>query len=99
MGKYAKATRKIKEEQAFEKEQLALKKKYDMENENVIIKEKSSVLKFLITTGGRIIRIAASIVLYVLAALGLLSLIYPSTRAALTDTLQEIYIELIRLVS
>ncbi len=99
MGKYAKATRRIKEEQAFEKEQHELKKKYDMENENVIIKEKSSVLKFLITTGGRIIRIAASIVLYVLAALGLLSLIYPSTRAALFETLKEIYAELVKLIA
>ena len=98
MGKYDKATEKIAEEQAFKKAQRELRKKYEIENENVIIKEKSGLIKFLINTGGRIIRIAASIVVYILAALGLLSLIYPAARAVLIQTLQEIYIELITLI-
>ena len=98
MGKYDKATEKIIEEQEFKKAQRLLRKKYKIEDDNVIVKEKSGLIKFLITTGGRIIRVAASIVVYILAALGLLSLIYPAARAALIQTLQGIYVELITLI-
>lgn len=93
MGKYDKATRRIKEENEFEKQQKELKRKYNIDDENVIIKERSGLIKFIIKTASSILRVTAAIIIYALAAVGLISLIYPNIREELAVTFSEIYKE------
>lgn len=77
--------RKAKKNKIEEVTQGKLRRKIGMEDENVVIIEKSNMLKFLIRTCGDIVRILAAIVISGLAFVGLTSLIYPGPRAELWD--------------
>ena len=65
--------------------QAQLREKYDIE-EKVIVKETSNMTKFLIRTCGWVIRTIATILLWCLAAIGIITLIYPENRKILIDT-------------
>lgn len=81
MGKFRSGfVREVQEEKKREEEQRRLHEKHGVRDENLIIVEKNNMLKFLIRTLGRIIRYAATTAIFILAALGLLSLIYPEIR-------------------
>lgn len=73
----------LEEDIAFEKEQNQLKDRHGISGEDVVVVEKPSLIKFLIT-------LLASIVLFTLATIGLLALIYPEPRAAMVDLLVAI---------
>lgn len=95
MSKYDKAKERVKAEQQFEKEQEKLKSKYSITEENIIVKEKSGLTKFIIKSAFSVIRIIANIAIYALAATGLISLIYPNVRAELLSTLSNVYKEIL----
>ena len=65
-------------------------KKHHIIDENVVVVEKSNTLKFIIRILVLFLKTAAWITLIILAAVGILCLIYPETRAALFDVLSGI---------
>lgn len=74
-----------------------MKDKYKLD-ENVVIVEKSNTVKFLIKTGIALIRIAVAITIFLLAVIGLISLVYPDTRHELGRQGLQIYRDLLRLL-
>lgn len=84
MGKFRNGfVREVQEEKKREEEQRRLHEIHGIQDENLIIVERNNMLKFLVRTAGRIIRYAAAAAVFILAAVGLLSLIYPEVRGAL----------------
>lgn len=85
---------RIREEEEREEEQQKLRKKHSIEEDNVVIVEKSNVYKFTVKTLIALIKTVASILLITLAVVGLYTLIYPSIRieffSVLNDTIQQI---------
>lgn len=83
MSKYKQGLVKdIEAKNVFRQEQRNLKKKHHIEeSEERIVVEKSNMAKFLIQTLAAMIRVVASICIGVLAVVGLLALLYPSSRA------------------
>lgn len=65
----------IKEQQEFEKQQKELKRKHRIDEKNVIVVEKSNMTKFLIRTIGNVVRISATILILILASIGLTTLL------------------------
>ncbi len=84
MDIYEKKAQMIKERN----EQEALRDKYGIE-ENVVVKETSNMFKFTVKTAASVIRFIASAVLIVLAAIGLISLIYTDVREPLFTVLEN----------
>jgi hypothetical protein len=78
------------EEIEQQKEQQRLHSKHDIEDENVIVVEKSNMIKFSVKSICAIIHVGATIVLLTLAAVGLLCIIYPETRGPLQDVVIQI---------
>ena len=68
---------RIKKENAKEKEQIRLKKKHQIDQENV---EKSNTYKFTIKTIISFIKLIATVTLLILAVIGLTTLVYPTLR-------------------
>ncbi len=86
--------KQVKEENEKKKKQLQLKNKYGMEEEDVVIIEKNNFIKFLIRTIARIIRTAASLLVFILSVTGLAALIYPVSRMELIRQVWNIYYEI-----
>ena len=94
-SKYEKARGKIDEEQRFQKKQRYLKEKYDLpQTEDVIIKERSNALKFTLRILTGAVKTVAAIVFICLAAIGILTLIYPQIREEFIMVIQAIYSEI-----
>lgn len=74
----------LREEAAQEK----LREKYDVPD-NVKIVEKKTTLQFIVRTAGVIIRTAFGALMIVLAAAGLIAIIYPQPRAELFSVLLD----------
>lgn len=95
MGKYRKSiVGDIEEKRQFEREQEALKQKYQLDTEKIVV-EKSNMVKFAVRTFTGLIRITATILLFILAALGLMTLIYPVPREELLKVLHTIYLQIV----
>ncbi len=74
----------VRTEENLRTEQMQLKKKYQIDAEReVLIVEKSGLVKLLIQSFGVLIKMMAGIVLFCLALIGLAALIYPDTRTEL----------------
>ena len=71
---------RIKKENAKEKEQIRLKKKHQIDQENVVVVEKSNTYKFTIKTIIAFIKLFATVTLLILAVIGLTTLVYPTLR-------------------
>ncbi|HCA33553.1 MAG TPA: hypothetical protein DEP00_00090 [Lachnospiraceae bacterium] len=84
-------------EQKEEKNQEKLRKKHHID-EDVTVVEKPMIGKFVVNAVGDIIVWAARIALIVLAALGLISLLYPEIRQVLFSVLMRIWNETMRMV-
>ena len=69
---------RIKKENAKEKEQIRLKKKHQIDQENVVVVEKSNTYKFTIKTIIAFIKLIATVTLLILAVIGLTTLVYPT---------------------
>lgn len=75
---------RAKEEERNRVVQKHLQEKYQVDaGHDVLIVEKSSLVKYLIHLGVAVIRLMAGVMLFLLALVGLAALIYPDTRAGL----------------
>ena len=93
MAKYKESlVKKIRIEQEENQKQKKLQEKYGI-NENVRIVERNNMGKFFVKTIGKCIRIAAVIILFILAAIGLTALIYPEIRQELLQVLGGVLAE------
>lgn len=79
-----------------QEQQRRLHTKHNIEDENVVVVEKSNMVKFSIKSMGVVIRTGATMVLLCLAAIGLLCLIYPETRQPLQAVIVQIFNQLTR---
>lgn len=80
---------KIEEEQEEERHQRQLKDKHGIEDENVVVVEKFSLTKFITKTFISFVKTLATIMLLVLAAVGIIALIYDEVRNPLIDILKD----------
>lgn len=93
MSKYRKAAERMLTDQAFQREQQKLHEKYQ-EPPDIIIKEKSNMAKFTVKTLGNILRMLATVVVMVLAAIGILTLLYGNIRYEFMLVIQSIFGEI-----
>lgn len=84
---FAREARKVIEQ---EKEQKRLHDKHGISDPDTVIVEKTNMAKFLIRCIGRGIRIAATIIVFILAAIGLMTILYPAVRAEFLTVFNEI---------
>lgn len=80
-----------------QKEQDALKKKYDLETDAIIIEKKNliaQILRVILRAVGTIFRIAVSAVIVVLAVMGLCVFIYPALRTEFVQVAQDWYMQI-----
>ena len=91
MSEFDKAKREITNRQKEKENQRKLREKYN-EKSDVKIVEKSHLVEHMI-------RIAASIIIFVLAAVGLLCLIYPESRDAFLGIIKNTIDEIMLLLS
>lgn len=82
MDKYKNIKNKIEREQKVKEEQRKLHKKYKDIESDVVIKEKGNLIEYILRT-------VANIVLAILAAIGLLAIIYDSPRMELINVIKE----------
>lgn len=81
----------IKQNQAEAVRQERIKQKYNIDvPDNVVVVEKNNMLKFTVKTVISAIKLIATILLVVLAFVGLISLIYPTSRHDLLMIFQDI---------
>lgn len=83
-------TREAKKAIEQEKEQKRLHDKHGIDDPDTIIVEKVNMTKFLIRCIGRGIRIAATVIVFVLAAIGLMTILYPAIRTEFLTVFSEI---------
>lgn len=86
MGRYSKAhilQTAINEQN----EQQHLKDKHNIQNENVVVVEKTHIFKWI----ALLLRVIFTIVLFAMAAIGIFTLLYPELRTILLQTLTEIF--------
>ena len=84
-----------REKQEFQQQQENIKKKHHIEDEDVVVVEKSNMVKFFVKLLLGIIRFAASAAIIILAAIGLITIVYPEPREELMAVLTDIFYELI----
>lgn len=84
----------VKTEEAEKKEQKRLHEKHHVEDQTVKIVEKDNFVKFTIRTLAGIFRYIAAVVLFVLATIGVMSLLYPNVRAELFVVAGQLWTEL-----
>ena len=83
MGKFNKQlVTEVKREKEQEDKQKKLREKYNVQ-EDVMIIEKNNMMKFIVRTIGRIIKVITQISIFLLAVIGLAALIFPETRQEL----------------
>ncbi len=78
---------KIEEKKIFEEKQNDLKEKYNINAQDVIIVEKNNVVKFFVKVMISFIKTVATISILVLAAIGLLTVVYPEVRNPFVELL------------
>ena len=95
MGKFKKTlVSAAKADLAQEQEQKRLRKKHHVEEEGLLIVERDNLLKLFVRWLASMVRIWATIFLFLLAAIGLVSLVYPEVREVLLRVLYQIGQEL-----
>lgn len=82
MDKYKNIKNKIEREQKSKEEQRKLHKKYKEVDGDVVIKEKGNLIEYVLRT-------TANIALAILAAIGLLAIIYKEPRMELISVIKE----------
>lgn len=95
MGKYKKSlVSKIREEKEYEDNQGILRDKYGISNQEIIVVEKTNMIKFLVRSIGISTRVISSIILLILAAIGLITICYPEIREPFLFILKKTISEL-----
>ncbi len=74
------------EKQAEKREQEELRKKHNITDDKVKVVEKNNYLKYVIKG----IKLVANILVYILASVGLIALIYPTTHQGLIAIADEV---------
>lgn len=80
----------VKKEEAYQREQLRLHQKHEIQDLDVVVVEKDNMGKYLIRVFTGLIRLAASAVLLILAAIGVLALVYPAPRYELLLVAEQV---------
>lgn len=80
---------KAKKDLAYEKDQQEKRNELNIEDENIIIIEKSNNYKFTINNLKALVQLICIIVIIVLSSVGLLGLIYPAPREAILSIIYE----------
>ncbi len=80
--------------QEKEKEQQKLHTKHKIEDENVVVVEKSNLISFSIKSLAAFIHMAAGIAILILAAIGLLCLVYPGTRSEFMEIVNQVGLQI-----
>lgn len=86
----------IEEEVAEQQKQEELHTKHNIQDKEVIVVEKSNMIKFSVRSIVALVRLCANILLLFLAAVGLLCLIYPETRQTFFEIVKQIINQLIQ---
>lgn len=86
--------RQIRENEEFRQEQESIKKKHHIDDEGVVVVEKSNMVKFSIRLIIGILRFTASALIILLAAAGLLTIIYPQPREELITVITDIFYQI-----
>lgn len=81
----------IRNEQETAIKQESLRKQHGIQDDHVIVVEKNNMVKFTVRQITAIIKFCATAILLSLAAIGLLSLIYPNIRNELFIVLTQYY--------
>lgn len=79
-----------REELEREAEQKRLHDKHKIKDEHIVVVEKDNTFKFTLRILEQLTRLTATITVLVLAAIGIISLLYPEVRKELIDVLQVI---------
>lgn len=98
MGRYEKVKKQVREDRAFKKEQEKLHEKHEGVSEDTIIIEKSNMGKFMINFLQTSLRTLFGVITIGLSTIGLLTLIYPDTRTAFFDVVNQIFNDLVGLL-
>lgn len=86
----------IEEEVAEQQKQEELHTKHNIQDKEVIVVEKSNMIKFSVRSIVALVRLCATILLLFLAAVGLLCLIFPETREVFFKIIKIIYEQLLQ---
>lgn len=84
----------IEEKKKDEKEQKELHEKYKEADENIRIIEKNGAGRLAVQVIGRVIQVTATIIILILAAIGLTALIVPETRDGLMTVKDQLVMQL-----
>lgn len=99
MAKYKKGlVGDIKKEKQEAAKQAELRTKYHADD-NVIIKEKTNALKFVLQLCINGIRLLIQIFIILMATVGCLSILYPDVRAPLLEILMHIFEEIVGFIA
>lgn len=80
---------KAKEDLAYEKDQREKRKELDIEDENVIIVEKSNNYKFTVNSIKALFKLICRVIIIILTIIGLIALVYPAPRSSLFMIINE----------
>lgn len=100
MAKYKrKLVADIEKQKTEEKIQYDLKDKYNIQDPDVVVVEKSNMIKFLIHLLTSLLRLLCVLAVFCLAVCGLLALVYPEPRTALIQVFSSILKQLFSMLS
>lgn len=91
--------RKVKNNLAYQEEQRRIKSKYNITDENIKVIEKSNTIKFLLKHLIRFIKTMLTVIIIILAACGLIALLYPGPHKELMIIFKEAYDTIITYIS
>ena len=80
-----------KHTQQVKVDQERLRHEHNIKDSSVVVVEKDSSIISLIRICGRAVQIVAAILLVILAAIGILSLVYPEPREAMLTLFQDMW--------
>lgn len=95
MGKFTKMGNLYAEEKAFEKEQEKLHNKHESIGKEKVIVEKSGVPKAAASLLKSVGKAVFGVILILLAAIGIITLIYPQLRLPFIEVLNHTFTEII----
>ena len=100
MAKYKrKLVADIEKQKTEEKIQSDLKDEYNIQDPDVVVVEKSNMIKFLIHLLTSLLRLLCVLAVFCLAVCGLLALVYPEPRTALIQVFSSILKQLFSMLS
>lgn len=94
MGKYDKFRDAVREEKEYQREQRRLHRMHKEIDPDAVIVEKVNMLKFLLSYFRGIGKALCGTAMILLAAIGLLALLYPAPRGEVVRVLAEITAEI-----